>query len=195
MVANQSVERTVGKLRAVGCSKVSYSKTCRVGGRRFVQDGLRPLQRRHVQPLHGEDEVNLFPKSLGHGRGQKGCLLLKLITEGVPGCPALNAVDLDDRTDPIGTQVMGLFGTEANALGVLGTGFFPMSARKPEIGEFGIQLGASRIEVEFTLNERYGSVFKMQLQPEVGGLHNDARSQFGFARQEPTLRLFECSQR
>ena len=70
-----------------------------------------------------------------------------------------------------------------------------MSARKPQIGEFGIQLGASRIEVEFTLNERYGSVFKMQLQPEVGGLHNDARSQFGFARQKPTLRLFECSQR
>jgi hypothetical protein len=107
----------------------------------------------------------------------------------------LNAVDLDDCTYPIGTQVMGLFGAEANALGVLGAGFFPMAATKPEIGEFGIQLGASWIEIEFTLNERYGSVFKMQLQPEVGGLHNDARSQFGFARQEPTLRLFECSQR
>ena len=26
-------------------------------------------------------------------------------------------------------------------------------------------------------------------------MHNDARSQFCFARQEPTLRLFECSQR
>ena len=76
---------------------------------------------------------------------------------------------------------MGLFGAEANALGVLGAGFVPMSARKPEVGEFGIQLGASRIEVEFTLNELYGSVFKMQLQPEVGGLYNDARSQFGFA--------------
>ena len=61
VVANQGVERTVGKLRAVRRSKVCYSKTCRVGGRRLVQDGLRPLQRRHVQPLHGEDEVNLFP--------------------------------------------------------------------------------------------------------------------------------------
>ena len=65
VVANQSVERTVGKLRAVGCWKVSYSKTCRVGGRRQPR-WFAPIAAPPCATPAWRGRGEFVPETLGH---------------------------------------------------------------------------------------------------------------------------------
>ena len=123
----------------------------------------------------------MFPKSLRNSRGEVGCFLFKVLAQRVCWHTAFYAVNLDQCTNPIRTQVMGLLRAKADALSVLSPGFFPVAACESQIGQLGIQLGTAWIEVQFPLYEFNGSVFVVKLQPQICRLDHNPRAHFGLA--------------